>query len=58
MLVEGADVNYLCGLQVELLKVQSAISIACRLGFATRLPNPYDGMDPLSVTLCHVLVTL
>ena len=29
--------------QVELPKLQAAISIACRLGFATRLPNPYEG---------------
>jgi hypothetical protein len=30
-------------LQVDLPKLQAAISIACRLGFATRLPNPYEG---------------
>jgi hypothetical protein len=29
--------------QVELPKLQAAISIACRLGFATRLPNPAEG---------------
>ena len=29
--------------QVELPKLQAAISIACRLGFAKRLPNPYEG---------------
>ena len=30
--------------QVELPKLQAAISIACRLGFATRLPNPNEGV--------------
>ncbi|CAK0785595.1 hypothetical protein CVIRNUC_008805 [Coccomyxa viridis] len=29
-------------LQVELPKLQAAISIACRLGFAKRLPNPIE----------------
>ena len=29
--------------QVELPKLQAAISIACRLGFAKRLPNPNEG---------------
>ena len=30
--------------QVELPKLQAAISIACRLGFAKRLPNPNEGV--------------
>jgi hypothetical protein len=38
-------------LQVELPKLQAAISIACRLGFATRLPNPYEGARPLRMIL-------
>lgn len=29
-------------LQVDLSELRAAISIACRLGFASRLPNPRD----------------
>lgn len=36
-------------MQVELPKLQAAISIACRLGFAKRLPNPNEG------ELLHIL---
>ncbi|KAK9917406.1 hypothetical protein WJX75_004000 [Coccomyxa subellipsoidea] len=36
-------------LQVELPKLQAAISIACRLGFATRLPNPAEDEDGFNV---------
>ena len=42
----GVNLLAMCA-QVELPKLQAAISIACRLGFATRLPNPYEGA-PLS----------
>ncbi|CAL8463740.1 g3274 [Coccomyxa elongata] len=36
-------------LQVELPKLQAAISIACRLGFATRLPNPAEDEEYLNI---------
>ena len=39
--------------QVELPKLQAAISIACRLGFATRLPNANEGACAGRMLACH-----
>jgi hypothetical protein len=48
---ERASVGELAGiLSVEVPKLQMAISIACRLGFGTRLTPPHHG-QPLSVPL-------
>lgn len=55
---ERASVAELAGiLSVEVPKLQMAISIACRLGFGTRLPPPGHLMQPLhycqlSAALC------
>ena len=51
--------HYMLTVQVELPKLQAAISIACRLGFAKRLPNPNEGMHRSSrVPLCSHLGSL
>lgn len=56
---ERASVAELAGiLSVEVPKLQMAISIACRLGFGTRLPPPGRLMQPLphcqlSAALCQ-----
>ena len=42
-------------MQVELPKLQAAISIACRLGFAKRLPNHNEG--ELLHSLCFLCYT-
>ena len=48
---ERASVGELAGiLSVEVPKLQMAISIACRLGFGTRLTPPHQG-QPLCVPL-------
>ncbi len=44
---ERASVGELAGiLSVEVPKLQMAISIACRLGFGTRLTPPHQGQPP------------
>ena len=51
-----------CQLQVDLSELRAAISIACRLGFASRLPNPRDstgarrsGGAPHSRCVAHII---
>lgn len=54
---ERASVAELAGiLSVEVPKLQMAISIACRLGFGTRLPPPGHLMQPLPH--CHLSAAL
>ena len=52
---ERASVAELAGiLSLEVPKLQMAISIACRLGFGTRLPPAHQGNPPsLQPTNCH-----
>ena len=41
--LSAAAILTLPAAQVDLSELRAAISIACRLGFASRLPNPRDG---------------
>ena len=44
-------------MQVDLSELRAAISIACRLGFASRLPNPRDATGARRSGAPHTLLT-